>query len=442
MSPPKPITAAPRNFKRSALSDVSNIPVIKPLKTKTNSVTDENAGPSKQTLTKPVAPITLRAPIQKNAIGVTGTFARRTLRETVNHGALENEITVREEKVVFTKVEKQTTTHEVKVALPKPEVNRPVFRNAMIRQERIKQPSISTTLLPSTSHLAKKPKVYDWDDLDVDDHDDPLMVSEYVVEIFEYLKGLELETMPNPNYMETQKELAWKMRSILVDWLIEAHNRFRLLPETLFLAVNIVDRFLSARVVSLVKLQLVGITAMFIASKYEETLAPSMKNFIYMSDGGYTEQEILKAERYILQTLDFKLSYPSPMNFLRRSSKADNYEIHARTVAKYLLEVTLLDHRFLAITPSKAAASALYLARQMIGSGEWHANLVHYSNYTEEELRPCVELIIDYLRKPMKYDALYKKYATKRFMKASIFVQETINKYNNQLERNSGPIQR
>ena len=70
-----------------------------------------------------------------------------------------------------------------------------------------------------------------------------MMVSEYVEEIFAYLHLLELESLPNPSYMENQKELQWKMRSILVDWIIEVHLKFRLLPETLFLAVNIIDRY-------------------------------------------------------------------------------------------------------------------------------------------------------------------------------------------------------
>lgn len=93
------------------------------------------------------------------------------------------------------------------------------------------------------------------------------------------------------------------MRGILVDWLVEIHTKFRLLPETIFLAVNIIDRFLSQRVVSLVKLQLVGVTALFVASKYEEVVCPSVSNFLYMTDGGYQDDEILKAERYILNMI-------------------------------------------------------------------------------------------------------------------------------------------
>ncbi|KAI8929256.1 cyclin-like protein [Entophlyctis helioformis] len=254
------------------------------------------------------------------------------------------------------------------------------------------------------------------------------MVSEYVQEIFEYMRELEIQTMPNAEYMNVQKELQWKMRSILIDWLIEVHHKFRLLAETLYLTVNIIDRFLSVRVISLVKLQLVGVTAMFIAAKYEEVVAPSIKNFLYMADGGYTDDEILRAERYLLQVLDFSLQYPSPMSFLRRTSKADHYDIQTRTLAKYLMEVSLVDHRFLKMPPSLIAAAGLYLARHMLLRGEWNGNLTHYSGYAEEEIYECAELMLDYLAKPVKYEALYKKYSARKFMKAAIFVEDWIQR--------------
>ena len=208
-------------------------------------------------------------------------------------------------------------------------------------------------------------------DLDSEDIDDPLMVAEYVVEIFDYLKDIEPSTMPNPDYMNHQTHIEWHLRGVLVDWLIEVHTRFHLLPETIFLAINIIDRFLSARVVELEKLQLVGITAMFIASKYEEVLSPHVQNFKHVADDGFTEEEILRAERFVLATLNYDLSYPNPMNFLRRISKADNYDIQTRTIGKYLLEISLLDHRFLGYQPSHVAAASMYLARLMLERGEW-----------------------------------------------------------------------
>ncbi|KAJ3212176.1 G2/mitotic-specific cyclin [Entophlyctis luteolus] len=292
----------------------------------------------------------------------------------------------------------------------------------------VHQPTEVPKTMSETSTVLDVKNEDDWDDLDQEDACDPMMLSEYVVEIFEYMRGLEVAAMPNAQYMDFQKELKWAMRDILIDWLIDIHNKFRLLPETLYLAVNIIDRFLSLRVVSLVKLQLVGITSMFIAAKYEEVIAPSIKNFIYMADGGYTEEEIQKAERYVLSVLEFNLQYPSSMSFLRRCSKAENYNIQTRTLAKYLMEISLVDHRFLDALPSQVAAAGLYLARRMLEAGPWDKNLVHYSGYTEECIKPVSDLMIDYLQKPIKHEAFYKKYASKKFMKASPFVKEWIAK--------------
>ncbi|BGP19401.1 G2/mitotic-specific cyclin [Rhodosporidiobolus nylandii] len=247
------------------------------------------------------------------------------------------------------------------------------------------------------TEVEARPKDEGWEDLDRDDEEDPLMVSAYVVEVYEYLRELELTTMPDPEYMSNQNEVTWKMRGILVDWLVEIHTKFRLLPETIFLAVNIIDRFLSVRVVSLVKFQLVGVTALFIAAKYEEVCCPSVQNFLYMTDGGYTDEEILKAERYILGIIGFNLSYPNPINFLRRISKADGYDIQSRTMAKYLMEVSIVDHRFMSTPPSLIAAGAAWLARKVLGKGYWDANLVHYSGYSEAELKPTAQLMLDYV---------------------------------------------
>jgi G2/mitotic-specific cyclin 2 len=217
--------------------------------------------------------------------------------------------------------------------------------------------------------VAGRPK--DVPNLDAEDMDDPLMAAEYATEIFEYLRDLECKSIPNPQYMNHQDDLSWKTRGILIDWLIEVHTRFHLLPETLFLAINVIDRFLSEKVIQLDRLQLVGITAMFIASKYEEVLSPHVANFVHVADDGFMESEILSAERFILGTLDYDLSYPNPMNFLRRISKADNYDMQTRTIGKYLMEISLLDHRFMSFRPSHIAAAAMYLSRMILDRGEW-----------------------------------------------------------------------
>lgn len=177
------------------------------------------------------------------------------------------------------------------------------------------------------------------------------------------------------NYMDIQTEITWRMRGILVDWLIEIHTSFRLLPETIFLAINIVDRFCATQVVSLVKYQLMGITALFIAAKYEEVVCPSVSNFLYMTDGGYSDDELLKAERWVLQMIGWDLSYPNPLNYLRRISKADDYDNQSRTVAKYFLEMCCVDRHLLAHPPSLQAAASAWLARKVLDRGPWVRHL-------------------------------------------------------------------
>lgn len=171
--------------------------------------------------------------------------------------------------------------------------------------------------------------------------------------------------------MDIQTEIQWSMRSVLMDWLVQVHNRFNLLPETLFLAVNFIDRFLSYKVVSLGKLQLVGATAILVAAKYEEINCPSLQEIVYMVDQGYTIGEVMKAERFMLSMLGFELGWPGPMSFLRRISKADDYDLETRTLAKYFIEVTIMDERFVGSPCSFIAAGAHCLSRLMLRKGDW-----------------------------------------------------------------------
>lgn len=243
--------------------------------------------------------------------------------------------------------------------------------------------------------------------------------------------------MPNPDYMDGQNEITWAMRQTLVDWLLQVHLRYHMLPETLWIAVNIVDRFLTKRVVSLVKLQLVGVTAMFIAAKYEEILAPSVEEFAFMTENGYTKEEILKGERIMLQTLEFRIShYCSPYSWMRKISKADDYDLQTRTLSKFLTEVTLLDHRFLRVKPSLVAAVGMYCARRML-QGDWTEAFVYHSGYTEEQLLPGFQMLVEKLAED-KFGKQYvcKKYANKKFLKASVFAVEWAESFVASLDAN------
>ncbi|KIH86949.1 g2 mitotic-specific cyclin [Sporothrix brasiliensis 5110] len=241
------------------------------------------------------------------------------------------------------------------------------------------------------------------------------MVAEYGDDINAYMRELELRMLPSAHYMDQQTEIQWSMRSVLMEWLIQVHSRFNLLPETLFLTVNYVDRFLSTKIVSVAKLQLVGATAIFIAAKYEEIICPSIEEIIYMVDGGYKKEEILKAERFMLSMLGFELGWPGPMSFLRRISKADEYDLDTRTLAKYFLEVTVMDERFVACPPSFLAAGAHCLARMMLYKGNW--------------VRPLANTILHCCRHPGTHHAVvYDKYAHVKFKRAAVYVENEIRR--------------
>jgi G2/mitotic-specific cyclin 1/2 len=347
---------------RAALEDVSNVTKAdavegkKPLgRTGLVSKAAQPTGIQKKPGTRSVADKkeATKKPEKRSGPGSIVAQKRKTLKEPETNPVAKRETDGEPTRKPCKLEDDQNTTTDVKqTQLPRKEA--PASPAPVLVEPELRPPT------PEAARL-----------LDSEDLDDPLMVAEYANDIFEYLRDLECKSVPNPQYMSHQDDLEWKTRGILIDWLVEVHTRFHLLPETLFLAVNVVDRFLSEKVVQLDRLQLVGITAMFIASKYEEVLSPHIANFRHIADDGFTEAEILSAERFVLATLNYDLSFPNPMNFLRRISKADNYDIQSRTIGKYLMEISLLDHRLMAYRPSHIAAAAMYLSRLILDRGEW-----------------------------------------------------------------------
>ncbi|NP_001279224.1 G2/mitotic-specific cyclin-B1-like [Callorhinchus milii] len=222
-------------------------------------------------------------------------------------------------------------------------------------------------------------------DVDEDDGDNPMLCSEYVKDIYKYLRQLEAEQPVRPKYLEG-KEITGNMRAILIDWLVQVQMKFRLLQETMYLTVAIIDRYLQDNVVTKKILQLVGVTAMLVASKYEEMYPPEIEDFAFVTDSTYTSTQIREMERRILRELDFSLGRPLPLHFLRRSSKIAEVSSEQHTLAKYLMELTIVDYEMVHYPPSKIAAAAFCLAQKVLNSGDWNDVLQHYMAYKEDEL--------------------------------------------------------
>lgn len=234
--------------------------------------------------------------------------------------------------------------------------------------------------------------------VDIDkDNGNPQMCVSYAAEIYTNLMASELIRRPKSNYMEAlQQDITKGMRGILVDWLVEVSEEYKLVPDTLYLTVYLIDQFLSRKYIERQKLQLLGITSMLIASKYEEICAPRVEEFCFITDNTYTKTEVLKMECQVLNDLGFHLSVPTTKTFLRRFLRAGAANTASPVtlgyLANYLAELTLTEYGFLKFLPSVVAASAVFLARWTLDQSDlpWNCTLEHYTSYKSSDIEICV----------------------------------------------------
>ena len=246
-----------------------------------------------------------------------------------------------------------------------------------------------------------KPNIVDIDDPNLCTE---LEVPEYCPSIMKYLFHLEKSTRSSSTYLNSHKEVNEDMRGILVNWLFEVHLEFKTLTETLFLAVSLLDRYLERNAsLSRRRLQLIGMTAIFIACKYEQTYLPSIADLVDICAEAYTGEAILDAESEILRVIEWDISAVTPRHFLRRFAKGLFYFIlfyfiiifsfsffsffflflflfnlflpfsfstasglnnKQFCLASYFTELTLPDYSMLAFPASMIAAAAIFVTRK------------------------------------------------------------------------------
>ncbi|KFP20168.1 G2/mitotic-specific cyclin-B2, partial [Egretta garzetta] len=264
------------------------------------------------------------------------------------------------------------------------------------------------------------------EDIDAEDWENPQLCSDYVKDIYLYLRELELQQSVRPHYLDG-KTINGRMRAILVDWLVQVHSRCQLLQETLYMCVAVMDRFLQSHPVSRKRLQLVGITALFLASKYEEVFSPDVACMVYVTDNAYTTDEVREMEITILKELNFNLGRPLPIHFLRRASKAGEADAKQHTLAKYLMELTLIDYDMVHYHPSEIAAAALCLSQKVLGHNTWGTKHQYYTGYTEENLvmamKHMAKNVVRVNERLTKYTAVKNKYASTKLLMISTIPQ-------------------
>lgn len=257
-------------------------------------------------------------------------------------------------------------------------------------------------------------------------------------DINSYLRSMELQDKNRPiaNFLETvQKDMTANNRRVLVDWLVEVTEEYKLSSHTLYLTVSCLDRFLSRQSFPKSKLQLLGVGCMLAASKYEEIDPPSSDDLADITDNAFTKLEVSKMEIDVLKVLKWELGAPTPKTFLSRllSIKKEKSQTQLEFLADYLVELSLLDYEFLRYPASMIAASAVFLAKLTLrpDSNPWTPELHLLSNYKSSDLRDCVHSLHSQQmnKKTALSTAIGAKYEQSSFYSVSTLVPPTIFPY-------------
>ncbi|WOL02572.1 cyclin-A3-1-like [Canna indica] len=265
------------------------------------------------------------------------------------------------------------------------------------------------------------------------DVDDPQLCAHYASDIYQYLRSMEVDPKRRPlaGYMEKiQTDATANMRAILVDWLVEVAEEYKLVSDTFYLTISYIDRYLSFNPINRQRLQLLGVSAMLIASKYEEITPPNVEDFCYITDNTYTKQEVVKMESDILNFLKFEMGNPTVKTFIRRFTQAGQDDEHPALpldfLASYLSELSLLDYGCVHFVPSVVAASAVFVARFTIDPKiqPWNKKLAEHTGYKASDLKDCIQALLDLQlsRKASNLVAIREKYKQHRFKCVSALV--------------------
>jgi G2/mitotic-specific cyclin-B, other len=255
-----------------------------------------------------------------------------------------------------------------------------------------------------------------FDDIDARDKNDALCAPYLTEDLYNYYKSKEESSSVRPTYMESQGQINARMRAILIDWLVEVHLKFKLVPETLYLTVNLIDRFLASTQISRPRLQLLGVTALLVASKYEEIYPPELRDLVYICDRAYSRQDILEMEERLLKALHYNITVPIAHAFLIRALKAGHADKRIVQLACFLLDGTLIDYSLLTYLPSQLAAACVYIARRVVGRNGWSPTCYHYTGLCEEEVIPVARALLHSKQTAnAELRAVTKKYSSSRY---------------------------
>jgi hypothetical protein len=241
--------------------------------------------------------------------------------------------------------------------------------------------------------LYEQPKLVVSDEFDKQSESDPTAVSEYVCEIFIYYKQRE-RFFKVSDYMARHPQFSQSSRLRLVDWMVEVQEIFEMNHETLYLAVKLLDIFLdNTSNIASDSLQTLACASLLLASKFDERSPPLLDDFVQVSDEAFDRDQLIATEQILFRTVHFDLGSPISYRFLRRYSRLCRGDMTTLTLARYILETSLLFLEFCRVSESLIAVASYLLAIRMKRIGEWNSILEKHSGYKLEQVEPLVKAL-------------------------------------------------
>lgn len=191
---------------------------------------------------------------------------------------------------------------------------------------------------------------------------------EYSDSILEHLIEVDRDSRPDAAMINQQPEINWKMWPFLVDGLVELHYKLKMKPQTLFLAVNILNRYCTRRIVYQKHFHLVGCTALWIASKYEDkkSVVPTLAMLKHMTNDYYPEKMFVMMENHILNTLEWSISHCGVDSFLQVFLSQSPAPPLLHSLSSYIAEITLYHNVFVGRDPLLIAKAIQILSLHLL----------------------------------------------------------------------------
>jgi cyclin B len=248
-------------------------------------------------------------------------------------------------------------------------------------------------------------------------------VTEYSKEIMQNLKQEESQFNIPKDFLKHQAEITPHSRGILINWLVSIHRYLKLVPETLHLSISLIDRFLNKKSVSKYQLQLLGMTSLYLAGKYEEIYPPEFSKYLKICENAYSKSQVILMEKELLKVVDFKVNTPTIWVFFTKYSECAGLNKAEASFGQYLIELGLLEQGMNKFRNSLKAACAVYIASKYVKK-ETQWRLQGLTGYQEAELKECAQemnLALNLSRfNPLK--AVREKFSTQEYESVSAVI--------------------